>query len=574
MCSAAASLSGDALQLACRQSLLMALGPLLDVVSRNTRSESGLQLQYEAVRQIRGCLLAACEVRPHRVTCEGFLESTERGTVNGPQLPAGAGASAPASPGPGPASSPSGSASSSTASGPDAAALSEVLRGVPPWAMIPGRPVQGGQLLQDDTEGNLRWRRRYRPLLSEEHLERVLMVLMQVLRGSMQRVATTVAEVRSNASDFDEDEIEEVIAQVRELQSVQQEVCRAVGGVSLSHGAAALGPLRRTVFKAIEEHLAGAHSPPYNVFLAASMAEDVVAGCGPAVAPGLSKIMSIFGKGFSKGSTPALKRASVYALGSSCVYLGQRMGPHLKQVMGALHPLVQGALARDKAIAEKRTPFPEPPAPSVGMPALEEQAFRPDPFDAQEQHLVLDNACSALGKVLHFTVCGGGPRPLEAAVKVLGAEGERSPAALARSFVQSLPLNYDQVECRSAVQLLAWRVELGCSLVLGKGGSMVPKLLGIFAYASHKATVRTAFVRAAVGRAVRTLRSKAPAGLIEEGLKPLPAKLKDALEAAVQYSQSPAACAGGPSGAPVSPAKGGAAIGGAAGSPVPPGSPW
>ena len=44
----------------------MALGPMLDVVTRPTKSQGGLELQYEVVRQIRNSVLAACEVRPHR----------------------------------------------------------------------------------------------------------------------------------------------------------------------------------------------------------------------------------------------------------------------------------------------------------------------------------------------------------------------------------------------------------------------------------------------------------------------------------------------------------------------------
>ena len=195
---------------------------------------------------------------------------------------------------------------------------------------------------------------------------------MMVLRQSMNKVSTTVAEVKSNAEDFDEEEIEEVIAGIREQQTIQQEVCRAVGGVARSHGAAALGPLRSIVFKAIEEHLASPHSPPHNVFLAVSMTEDVIAECGPAVAAGMPKIMAILGKGFAKGSTPGLRRCAVYALGSACSSLGQRMGPHLGQLLRVLLPMAHAAIKRDRDEAADRPPFPSPPAPTTGFIALQE----------------------------------------------------------------------------------------------------------------------------------------------------------------------------------------------------------
>lgn len=313
------------------------------------------------------------------------------------------------------------------------------------------------------------------------------------------------------------------------------------------------------------------------------MAEDVVAGCGTAVMPGLPKIMGLYGKGFAKGATPALRRAAVYALGSACSTLGHAMGPHLSQILGALVPLIGAALNRDKAVAEKKDPFPTPPDPTEGVAALEEQVTRPDPYDSEEQHLALDNACSALGKVLHFTICGGGPRPLPAAVKLLGSEGAKSPAALARSFLQSLPLRHDHTECRSAVQLLAWRVELGCPLILGSGGSNVPKILATFAYASHVKSVRAAFVRAAVGRAVRALREKAPEDVLKAAMAAVPDKLKPALEATVAYSIAEAAATGRSSDSPggfggngtASPGKAAAGGGGGASfSPSSAGSPW
>ena len=191
----------------------------------------------------------------------------------------------------------------------------------------------------------------------------------------------------------------------------------------------------------------------------------------------------------------------------------------------------------------------------------------------------LDNACSAIGKALHFTICGGGPRPLDAALAALSGDDSKSPTALARLFVESLPLGHDDVECRSAVQVLAWRVELGCSLVLGPDGAMVPKVLAVFAYACSNKKVNTAFVRAAVGRAVVVLRRNVPPAILSKALEAVPAKARAVLDAAVEFAGSIAASSAPSSpGAPGTPGKvigspGGMARGGAVGSPSV-GSPW
>ncbi|KAA0157606.1 hypothetical protein FNF29_00182 [Cafeteria roenbergensis] len=340
------------------------------------------------------------------------------------------------------------------------------------------------------------------PFLPDETLAAVVSTAVQAVRASRQRVATSRADVRTRADEFDEEALQDQEQEIATEEDAQSQLIDLISVVARSHLARGIAAIEAKAGKFLADDLLAPGASFEARKLAVFVMDDVLEFGGPEGIARLPSYVPVLLEGVAAaGDSVNLAQAAAYGLGAAAQAAGPAFAPYADASLSALWTLVRAVRPEAAPQAKAGKLLAKMGVPGVAVAST--PAGMESTFPGSPQALV-DNALTAIAKILHFcksplpdaAAAGAG-----AAAAAAAAAPSAESAAMLTEWSRRLPICSDLIEARTATAILCERLASGCPAVVGTTPAATARALTVVSWSLQTSNVCTPFLLRAAAAA-------------------------------------------------------------------------